>query len=53
VKCKYLSASGQHFKRNITSNTLELREKSIEEDDKSFSSISYACENTYEPNVSK
>jgi len=30
-----------------------LREKSLEEDDKSFSSISYACENTYEPNVYK
>jgi hypothetical protein len=30
-----------------------LREKSLEEDDYSFSSISYACNNASEPNVSK
>ena len=50
MKYNYLFSSGKHFKSNITSNTLKLREKSIE-DDRSLSSISYACKNTYEPDV--
>ncbi len=39
-----MSASGKHSNTNSTSNTLELREKSIEDDDNS-STVSYACEN--------
>lgn len=47
-----LSKSSQNIiKSNITSNTHKLREKSLE-DDTSRSSISYACKNAYEPNVS-
>ncbi len=39
-----MSASGKHSNINSTSNTLELREKSIEDDENS-STVSYACEN--------
>ena len=54
MKLKYLSfyKPGQH-KANITSNTLKLREKSIEDDKSGLSSVSYACQNASEPNVSK